>query len=78
MCPFWGIKKAAHFKEEISGFTKTLYMTLDEMCTYFMDNGQIVMIEEDREGHQIIDKVKKSRKIKYDKIVILVNDNLGF
>ena len=50
-------------------------MTLDEMCTYFMDNGQIVMIEEDREGHQIIDKVKKSRKIKYDKIVILVNDN---
>ncbi len=50
-------------------------MTLDEMCTYFMENGQIVMIEEDREGHQIIDKVKKSRKIKYDKIVILVNDN---
>ena len=50
-------------------------MTLDEMCTYFMDNGQIVMIEEDREGHQIIDKVKKSKKIKYDKIVILVNDN---
>lgn len=49
--------------------------TLDEMCTYFMDNGQIVMIEEDRDGNQIIDKVKKSRKIKYDKIIILVNDN---
>ena len=50
-------------------------LTLDEMCTYFMDNGQIVMIEEDRDGHQIIDKVKKSKKIDYDKIVILVNDN---
>ena len=49
--------------------------TLDEMCTYFMDNGQIVMIEEDRDGNQIIDKVRKSRKIKYDKIIILVNDN---
>lgn len=49
--------------------------TLDEMCTYFMDNGQIVMIEEDRDGNQIVDKVRKSRKIKYDKIIILVNDN---
>ena len=78
---FDGTKESDHpvgyfaYIELKSGFTKTLYMTLDEMCTYFMDNGQIVMIEEDREGHQIIDKVKKSRKIKYDKIVILVNDN---
>ena len=49
--------------------------TLDEMCTYFMDNGQIVMIEEDRDGNQIIDKVRKSKKISYEKSVILVNEN---
>lgn len=50
-------------------------MTLDSMCSYFMNNGEIVMIEEDRNGREIIDKVKNSHKYDYDKIVILVNKN---
>ncbi|MBQ1341059.1 MAG: PDZ domain-containing protein, partial [Erysipelotrichaceae bacterium] len=49
--------------------------TLDKMCAYFMNNGEIVMVEEDRDGRQIIDKVKNSQKIKYDKIVILINES---
>ncbi len=49
--------------------------TLDEMCRYFMNNGEIVMREEYRDGKEIIDKVTKSKKIKYDKLVILLNGN---
>lgn len=49
--------------------------TLDKMCAYFMNNGEIVMIEEDRNGREIVDKVKNSKKIRYDKIVILINEN---
>ena len=49
--------------------------TLDEMCRYFMNNGEIVMREEYRDGKTIIDKVTRSKKIKYDKIVILLNGN---
>lgn len=48
--------------------------TLDQMCTYFMDNGQIVMIEEDRDGKEIIDKVEKSRKFDFRNIVILIDE----
>lgn len=49
--------------------------TLDTMCSYFMDNGQIVMIEEDRSGRQYIDKVSQSDKYDFDQIVILINGN---
>ena len=49
--------------------------TLDAMCRYFMDNDEIIMIEEDRNGRQIVDKVKKSEKTEYEKIVILINGN---
>ena len=48
--------------------------TLDQMCTYFMDNGQIVMIEEDRDGKEIIDKVEKSKKFDFRNIVILIDE----
>ena len=40
-----------------------------------MNNGEIVMREEYRDGKEIIDKVTKSKKIKYDKLVILLNGN---
>ena len=49
--------------------------TLDKMCAYFMNNGEIIMVEEDRNGRQIVDKVKNSKKIDYEKIVILINEN---
>ncbi|MBR0385106.1 MAG: S41 family peptidase [Erysipelotrichaceae bacterium] len=48
--------------------------TLDDMCRYFMENGQVVMIEEDRNGKEIIDKVTNSEKYDFDRIVILVDE----
>ncbi len=47
--------------------------TLDKMCAFFMDNGQIVMIEEDRDGNELIDEVKNSKKYNFSDIVILVD-----
>lgn len=49
--------------------------TLDKMCAFFMDNGQIVMIEEDRDGNEVIDKVRNSKKFGFTDLVILINSN---
>ena len=49
--------------------------TLDTMCSYFMNNNEIVMIEEYRDGRQLIDRVKDSDRYEYDKIVILIDGN---
>lgn len=49
--------------------------TLDDMCRYFLDQGDIVMIEEDRYGKEIVDKVSHSEKFDYDRIVILTDGN---
>lgn len=49
--------------------------TLDKMCAFFMDNGQVVMIEEDRDGNEVIDKVRNSKKFGFTDLVILVNGN---
>ena len=49
--------------------------TLDKMCAYFMDNGQIVMREEYRDGKEIVDEIRESKKINYSKIVILTDNN---
>lgn len=49
--------------------------TLDSMCAFFMEDGAIVMIEEDRNGKEIIDKVRRSQKFDYNKIVVLVDED---
>ncbi len=49
--------------------------TLDTMCSYFMNNDEIVMIEEYRDGKQVVDRVRNSDKYDYEKIVILINAN---
>ena len=49
--------------------------TLNIMCRYFMNDGEIIMREEYRDGREILDKVVGSQKQDYEKIVILLNGN---
>lgn len=49
--------------------------TLDDMCSYFMKNGEIVMREVDRDGNEVVDVVRNSDPFPYEKIVILINSN---
>ena len=47
--------------------------TLDTICSYFMNNDEIIMIEEYRDGKQLIDRVRNSDKYEFDKIIILID-----
>lgn len=49
--------------------------TLDEICTYFMDKGDIIMREVDRDGYEIVDTCKGGTKYDFEKIIVLVNEN---
>ena len=49
--------------------------TLNKISSYFMDRGQIIMREYDREGNEIIDSVTSSSKYDFSDIAILVNNN---
>lgn len=49
--------------------------TLNTIASYFLDKGDIVMREFDREGKEIIDTAVGGDKYYYDKIIILTNGN---
>ena len=47
--------------------------TLNTISSYFLDKGDIVMREYDREGNEILDVAKGGDKYYYDKIILLAN-----
>ena len=47
--------------------------TLNTIASYFLDKGDIVMREYDREGNEILDIATAGNKYNYDKIILLAN-----
>ncbi len=48
--------------------------TLDTISSYFMQTGDIIMREFDRDGNEYVDRAVDCTKYHYDKIIILTND----
>lgn len=49
--------------------------TLNTISSYFLDKGDIVMREYDRDGNEILDTATGGDKYYYDKIILLANGN---
>ncbi|HPX31968.1 MAG TPA: S41 family peptidase [Erysipelotrichaceae bacterium] len=49
--------------------------TLNTISSYFLEKGDIVMREYDREGNEILDTATGGNKYYYDKIILLANGN---
>lgn len=81
-----GKEVGRHLKDLVDDGTKRLIIdlrdngggyafTLDEICTYFMNKGDIIMREVDRNGKETIDTCKAGTKYEFEKIIIITNEN---